>query len=154
MKEFEIFWTDVSDDGEQWAKSQVFKAVDENAACDAWEVEIEPYVDTTGIDDCVEVVKHPLAKQNMCIKMLDGNMYMIPVLFIARHRVNRGCLTLDEVLADFESDISRIPSYATQHIKWKDVQRVAFYVEKSYTQKEFQMCWENTVELGDKIEII
>lgn len=153
MKKFKIHWTE-NDDGDHFSLSRVYKAETEDEACDEWERDVEPYVNTSGIDECVEVTEHPLENSKMQVEMLDGKLYLVPIMFIAKHKANKESLDLVSVLDMFQEDSYLITSYASRNIEWKDVQRVAFYVEKSYTLEQYQKDWEQVYNLGYKTKII
>lgn len=153
MKKFKIHWTE-NDDGDHFSLSRVYEAETEDEACDEWERDVEPYVNTSGIDDCVEVIEHTLENSKMQVEMLDGKLYLVPIMFIAKHKANKESLDLVRVLDMFQEDSYLITSYASRNIEWKDIQRVAFYVEKSYTLEQYQKDWEQVYNPGHKTKII
>lgn len=153
MKNFKVYWTE-NHDGDFIAQQKIFTAESEDAACDEWEKVVEPYVETSGIEDCVEVINHPLENTHLSFEMLDGKTYYVPVMFIAKHRADRGCLSLMEILNEFQSIEGLCLDYASQHIKWEDIQRHSFSRERNYKLEQFQEDWKKKPESGCSSRIL
>lgn len=158
-KTYKITWDEKEDGDCYWSKqSKRVEAESEDAACDWWTTHIEPYIETTGIDDCVLIVETPLFDKKVLIDMPDGLTYMIPVEFIARKRAryyfNKGEFpTLEDSLLEdtiplMESEPYEIEDWARNNLNWDDVEFVAVALKKKAKQGDFQEAWlNNTMEI-------
>lgn len=157
MKKFLLTWDErVTDhDGDflhMEGKSQIIEAENEDAACDQWQKENEHNEYQNGLDDCVEIVEHPLFKKLMLIDMPDGLTYGIPIEVIARNRAEQykdefnddiAASLREDTLPLFESDNSEIRDWASNNMNWDDVKAKAVVLHKKKPEYDYQEAWVN-----------
>lgn len=158
MKKFKLTWDERvrNDEGDTLhfeSKIQIIEAENADAACAQWEQENEHNEDVNGLEDCVEVVDHPLLSKHMMINMPDGLIYGVSIETIARHRAeyyagkdfdgdNTKSL-VEDTLPLFESDESEIRDWASNNMNWSDVERHSIVLKKNVSKEEFQEAWVN-----------
>ena len=147
MKEFKISWTE-NDDGDLFQVSRVFIAKDEDAACDMWEEQVGNGYTTLGIDECVEVLEHPVENGRFPVEMPDGLTYLIPAIFVARRQAQKEGKKVSEVLDLYEEDSYNMISFACRNIKWADIQRVSPTVAKEVSREVLEDFWLEVHNLG------
>lgn len=152
MKEFKISWTE-NDDGDLFHVSRVFIAKDEDAACDMWEEQVGNGYTTTGIDECVEVLEHPVENSRFPVEMPDGLTYLIPAIFVARRQAQKEGKKVSEVLDLYEEDSYNMISFACRNIKWDDIQRVSPSVAKEVSRKALEDFWIEVHNLGLQVKL-
>jgi len=153
MKKYRIKWLE-NHDGDHAFATKVVEAESEDAACDIWERDIKPYVNTSDIWDCEEVYDTPLFEKMLYLDMPDGRTYVLPVEVIARHRANHyagskfnnsfsDSLTNDTIPLFLNSDFE-IVDWAQNNMNWADVKDRTFIAErKPPAECKFQEAWVN-----------
>lgn len=152
LNKYKITWTE-NNDGDHSYESKIIEAKTEDEACDIWERDIEPYVETNGMQDCVEIYDTPLFKKLIYVDMPDGITYALPVEVIARHRAEyyshkdydgniTESLRMDTVPL-FLADDFEILDWAQNNMNWSDVKDKAHMLKKKATNDEFEEAWVN-----------
>lgn len=153
MKKFKISWTE-NDDGDLFQVSRIFIAEDEDAACDMWEEQVDNgYTNTSGIDDCVEVLEHPVENSRFPVEMPDGRIYLIPAIFVARRQAQKEGRRVEEVLDLYQEDSYNMISFACRNIKWTDIQKVSPTVAKEVSRKVLEDFWLEVHNLGLQVKL-
>ena len=153
MKKFKIIWTE-NDDGDLFQVSRIFIAEDEDAACDMWEEQVDNgYTNTSGIDDCAEVLEHPVENSRFPVKMPDGLTYLIPAIFVAKRQAQKEGKKVEEVLDLYEEDSYNMISFACRNIEWADIQRVSPTVAKEVSRKVLEDFWLGVHNLGLQVKL-
>ena len=153
MKKFKISWTE-NDDGDLFQVSRIFIAEDEDAACDMWEEQVDNgYTSTSGIDDCVEVLEHPVENSRFPVEMPDGRIYLIPAIFVARRQAQKEGRRVEEVLDLYQEDSYNMISFACRNMEWADIQRVSPTVTKEVSRKVLEDFWLGVHNLGLQVKL-
>ena len=153
MKKFKISWTE-NDDGDLFQVSRIFIAEDEDAACDMWEEQVDNgYTNTSGIDDCVEVLEHPVENSRFPVEMPAGRIYLIPAIFVARRQAQKEGRIVEEVLDLYQEDSYNMISFACRNITWADIQRVSPTVTKEVSRKVLEDFWLGVHNLGLQVKL-
>lgn len=151
MKKFKITWTE-NDEGDLFQSSRIFEAESEDAACDMWEEQVENFVNSSGIEDCVEVISHPIENASFPVEMLDGYTYFVPVIFVARIQANKEGKKIEEVLDLYKEDSYNMISFACRNIKWDEIQRNSPARTKRVSLEDLQRAWSEVHNRGFQVQ--
>ncbi len=152
LNKYKITWTE-NNDGDHSYESKIIEAKTEDEACDIWERDVEPYVETNGMQDCVEIYDTPLFKRLLYVDMPDGITYALPVEVIARHRAAHYAdkhydgsviesLRKDTVPLFLDCD-GEIIDWAQNNMNWSDVKDKAHMLKKKAPDGDFEDAWVN-----------
>ncbi|MBN6492740.1 hypothetical protein JZM31_06675 [Acinetobacter pittii] len=157
MKKFKLTWLERVCDEDGYTlyhenKSQIIEAENEDKACEIWEEENEYNENQNGLDDCIEVVEHPLFEKYLIISMPDGLDYGVPIEVIARNRAEHyadefnGDITLsliEDTLPLFASDSYEIRDWASNNMNFSDVKEQTIVLKKKVAKEDFEDAWCN-----------
>ncbi|HFG7030820.1 TPA: hypothetical protein ACGIK9_003319 [Acinetobacter baumannii] len=163
LKKFKFIWDERVTNGEGDflyfdKKEQIIESINMDEAEKIWKAENEDS-DNNGLEDCYEVIEHPLLEKQLMVQMPDGLTYGIPVEVIARDRaeyyaINKfdgidrfggdvGLSLSSDTLPLFISDENQIFEWAKTKMKWTDVKKEARVYQKkvNVTAEECQNIW-------------
>lgn len=157
-KKFRLTWDErITDHDDEFLhmeeKCQIIEAENADAACKLWEEENKNNEYQNGLDDCVEIVEHPLFAKRLIVDMPDGCTYGVPIEVIARNRAEyyagkefnddvTKSLT-EDTLPLFEADEFSVRDWASNNMNWSDVNHTAVLIKKNASKDDFQDAWVN-----------
>lgn len=157
MKKFKLTWLQRICDEDGYTlyhenKSQIIEAENEDKACEIWEQENETNENQNGLDDCIEVVEHPLFSKHLIVTMPDGLDYGVPIEVIARNRAEHYAKEfnhditrslIEDTLPLFESDEYEIHDWAANNMNFSDVKDQTIILKKKVEKVDYEDAWCN-----------